>query len=686
MSYTPTEIVPKLKLFQWNRPEAPNPRINTPISFDDTTLGITNPPLDKDGAVIPGDFLMNIKNEEGYVENMFVPRGFLEYDGQGSNFTVGERVTGGTSGATGYILSDDDSGTTGTLTLFAVTGTFQNNETITSAGGSATVNGVLTDNVSADGQTISFVVRGVRLNGLDYTTSDTDLIGEHGVNSPVGCVISPVHYQILFDWIQGASSIASHGNLLRIGRYRAEDISIQFGNDHTVEPNITFDDGNGYFVNHWGDNQPSGGTYILGGVFDDLTEANTYPWPDHGVIITAGGVTYFREGGAWVANQAGGSVADASEVGAGKVEEATQTENNNGASIGATLAKIFATPAKNAKTIQEAKWVQFADASGSDAYTGGLTPAISGYVDKMIVYGELSTPNNGASTLNLDGKGARHIKVRNYEATITGDFVKGYRGIWQMVFRTVTFNAGFSGGETAGTLTGNWAYATGIYTVVFSNGDEREVTLTNGNTSATWAGALSGVATANATAQYWQTLSALAQTIATSVISSKANKGNSGSNLHTPGSNANFALAHNIDIDVSPFGSSDVIEVEFTVHIDYDSTNTVEYNKVFKSFKGIMGGAGKCWGSKSTSDGGGSSLSPFIYNGDQSLGDANNDATNLTTQLSLTPGAENGSVTVAWPVWSGSNLRFATAHTGNDGVGISLRPTVYVTILAIKRA
>ena len=68
----------------------------------------------------------------------------LDYDGQTGDFTVGDKVTGGTSGATAIILEDDDGGATGTLTLGNISGTFQNNEAITDpSGGDAVVNGVL---------------------------------------------------------------------------------------------------------------------------------------------------------------------------------------------------------------------------------------------------------------------------------------------------------------------------------------------------------------------------------------------------------------------------------------------------------------------------------------------------------------------------------------------------------------
>ncbi len=68
-------------------------------------------------------------------------KNFLRYDGQTGNFTVGQVVTGTTSGAVGTIAADADGGTEGCLTLTAVTGTFQDNEAITDPiTGAATVN------------------------------------------------------------------------------------------------------------------------------------------------------------------------------------------------------------------------------------------------------------------------------------------------------------------------------------------------------------------------------------------------------------------------------------------------------------------------------------------------------------------------------------------------------------------
>lgn len=65
----------------------------------------------------------------------------LPYDAQTSNFTAGQVVTGGTSGAKAYIVSDADGGATGTLTIRDITAAFLDNEAITDPlGGAAVVN------------------------------------------------------------------------------------------------------------------------------------------------------------------------------------------------------------------------------------------------------------------------------------------------------------------------------------------------------------------------------------------------------------------------------------------------------------------------------------------------------------------------------------------------------------------
>lgn len=59
----------------------------------------------------------------------------IAYDNQTGNFNVGNTLTGATSGATATIVGDTDLGTTGTLEVIQISGTFQNNEVISDGGG-----------------------------------------------------------------------------------------------------------------------------------------------------------------------------------------------------------------------------------------------------------------------------------------------------------------------------------------------------------------------------------------------------------------------------------------------------------------------------------------------------------------------------------------------------------------------
>lgn len=69
----------------------------------------------------------------------------LAFAGQSTNFTVGNKIVGGTSGATGILISQADAGATGTLILDQVKGNFTNGENLTDApgAGNGTANGTL---------------------------------------------------------------------------------------------------------------------------------------------------------------------------------------------------------------------------------------------------------------------------------------------------------------------------------------------------------------------------------------------------------------------------------------------------------------------------------------------------------------------------------------------------------------
>lgn len=69
----------------------------------------------------------------------------LNFDTQTANFTTGDIVVGGTSGATGRIIDQSDSGSYGSLTLGSIVGAFLDNEALTgqASGGAAIANGTL---------------------------------------------------------------------------------------------------------------------------------------------------------------------------------------------------------------------------------------------------------------------------------------------------------------------------------------------------------------------------------------------------------------------------------------------------------------------------------------------------------------------------------------------------------------
>lgn len=78
----------------------------------------------------------------------------IAFDGQSANFTVGKLIADRTSGAYGRIENQTDAGTTGTVYVWVIRGTFADNDVIEdSAGGAALVNGTpstLPDIASSD--------------------------------------------------------------------------------------------------------------------------------------------------------------------------------------------------------------------------------------------------------------------------------------------------------------------------------------------------------------------------------------------------------------------------------------------------------------------------------------------------------------------------------------------------------
>jgi hypothetical protein len=91
----------------------------------------------------------------------------LAYDAGSADFTVGQSVAGGTSGASATIVKVDGDTTSGTLWIKAISGTFQDNEAL--SGGSG---GSATSNIPSGVTTISAVtISGVDTSTLDFVWS-----------------------------------------------------------------------------------------------------------------------------------------------------------------------------------------------------------------------------------------------------------------------------------------------------------------------------------------------------------------------------------------------------------------------------------------------------------------------------------------------------------------------------------
>ncbi|RWB05463.1 MAG: hypothetical protein EOQ39_22435 [Mesorhizobium sp.] len=89
-------------------------------------------------AVNGTDFLQLYSSTFDWSAVNGLPTYRLNFDTQTINYVTGQTITGGTSGATATVVKSIDNGATGSLYIQSITGTFQDNETVTgSVAGSA---------------------------------------------------------------------------------------------------------------------------------------------------------------------------------------------------------------------------------------------------------------------------------------------------------------------------------------------------------------------------------------------------------------------------------------------------------------------------------------------------------------------------------------------------------------------
>lgn len=200
MAYTSATKYPSnsvLTVFQWSRPDAANPRLAAPISATATTITFTDAPKDYTDTIQANGFLMGVRNNNGFVETIYVPAGTL----------------------------------------------------------------------SADGKTATGVVRGIRPDGLDYTTGDTDsFAAAHEQDSPVFCNVSAIYHYMMIAALQG--TIASGAENWKIGAGADNDITVYAANGDANEPFWRYDSATSAWVysNDGVSSTPFGtGTGVTGG-------------------------------------------------------------------------------------------------------------------------------------------------------------------------------------------------------------------------------------------------------------------------------------------------------------------------------------------------------------------------------------------------------------------------------------
>jgi len=134
-------------------------------------------------------------------DNIGYLKATLAYDTQTANYTVGKILTGATSAARAVIIADADGGTTGTLTLRILSGSFSDGEVIAdnnSTPGSAKANGTLavswTEIADAPACEILTIIGGNRL-GTGNTDTDVSEVHISRVDQ-----LSGVPFALTADW------------------------------------------------------------------------------------------------------------------------------------------------------------------------------------------------------------------------------------------------------------------------------------------------------------------------------------------------------------------------------------------------------------------------------------------------------------------------------------------------------
>jgi len=100
--------------------------------------------------------------------------------------------------------------------------------------------------LSVDGKTATGVVRGIRLEGLDYTTGDSTLAIPANADSPIFMDVNPIYFYLMVQAMQGG--VSSGGVSWIVGRNLNEDIKVFAGIGNTNNPFWGYDHSNNRWI------------------------------------------------------------------------------------------------------------------------------------------------------------------------------------------------------------------------------------------------------------------------------------------------------------------------------------------------------------------------------------------------------------------------------------------------------
>lgn len=149
---------------------------------------IIEPRQSHNQAIVLLDFTIgSLTSAEVKIEFAYERKLSVVYDAQTVNFVAGDEVRGRASGAKGIIESDTDGGTTGTLILTNVQGTFLDNEMIydsaSMTGGIAQINGTPTDASDWYQETFSSISSGV--DSMALASRQFTATGKYEIETPI---------------------------------------------------------------------------------------------------------------------------------------------------------------------------------------------------------------------------------------------------------------------------------------------------------------------------------------------------------------------------------------------------------------------------------------------------------------------------------------------------------------------